>query len=44
MQPTLFVGLGTTGTKILKSLRDLMAEEYTSKGLPIFRYVRIREK
>lgn len=41
MQPTLFVGLGTTGTKMLKDLRDLMAEEYTSKGLPIFRYVSI---
>lgn len=41
IKPTLFVGLGTTGTKILKSLRDLMAEEYTSKGLPIFRYVSI---
>ena len=41
MRPTLFVGLGTTGTKILKSLRDLMAEEYTYGGLPIFRYISI---
>lgn len=41
MRPTLFVGLGTTGTKILKSLRQLMAEEYTRAGLPIFRYISI---
>ena len=41
MRPTLFVGLGTTGTKILKSLRDLMAEEYTYGGLPIFRYISV---
>lgn len=41
IKPTLFVGLGTTGTKILKSLRQLMAEEYTRAGLPIFRYIAI---
>ncbi len=41
IKPTLFVGLGTTGTNILKSLRQLMAEEYTRAGLPIFRYIAI---
>ena len=36
IRPTLFIGLGTTGTKILKSLRQLMSEEYERAGLPIF--------
>ena len=39
--PTIFVGLGTTGTNILKNLRELMAEEYGHAGLPLFRYVAI---
>ncbi|MCY4553657.1 MAG: hypothetical protein OXC79_08280 [Candidatus Poribacteria bacterium] len=39
--PTLFVGLGTTGTKILMRLRELMYEEYGHGGLPIFRYIAI---
>ena len=39
--PTIFVGLGTTGTNILKSLRELMAEEYGHAGLPLFRYIAI---
>lgn len=39
--PTLFVGLGTTGTNILLKLRELMAEEYGHAGLPIFRYIAI---
>ena len=41
IRPTLFIGLGTTGLKILKSLRQLMFEEYGHEGLPIFRYVSI---
>ena len=41
IRPTLFIGLGTTGTKILKSLRQLMFEEYGHAGLPIFRYIAI---
>ena len=41
IQPTLFVGLGTTGTNILKNLRELMSEEYGHAGLPIFRYIAI---
>ncbi len=41
IKPTLFVGLGTTGTKIIKSLRQLMFEEYGHAGLPIFRYIAI---
>ena len=39
--PTLFVGLGTTGTNILIKLRELMAEEYGHAGLPLFRYIAI---
>ena len=39
--PTLFVGLGTTGTNILIELRELMAEEYGHAGLPLFRYIAI---
>ncbi|MDE0483508.1 MAG: hypothetical protein OXI67_13085 [Candidatus Poribacteria bacterium] len=41
IRPTLFIGLGTTGTKILKQLRELMSEEYGRAGLPIFRYIAI---
>ena len=44
IKPTLFVGLGTTGTEILKVLRDLMSEEYNTSGLPIFRYVAIETR
>lgn len=39
--PTLFVGLGTTGTEILMKLRELMYEEYGLGGLPVFRYIAI---
>ena len=41
IKPTLFVGLGTTGTNIIKSLRQLMFEEYGHAGLPVFRYIAI---
>ena len=41
IKPTIFVGLGTTGTNILKTLRELMSEEYEYAGLPIFRYISI---
>ena len=41
IRPTLFVGLGTTGTEILKKLRELMSEEYGYAGLPLFRYIAI---
>ena len=44
MKPTIFVGLGTTGTDILKILRELMSEEYEKAGLPIFRYISIETK
>ena len=44
IKPTLFVGLGTTGTNILKTLRLLMSEEYRDSGLPIFRYVSIETR
>ena len=41
IKPTLFIGLGTTGAKILKTLRQLMSEEFKNSGLPVFRYVAI---
>ncbi len=41
VQPTLFIGLGTTGLNILKTLRQFMFEEYATGGLPVFRYVAI---
>ena len=44
IKPTLFVGLGTTGTDILKTLRQLMSEEYENAGLPIFRYISIETR
>ena len=44
IKPTLFVGLGTTGTNILKTLRTLMSEEYKNSGLPVFRYVAIETR
>lgn len=44
IKPTIFVGLGTTGTNILKTLRELMSEEYKLAGLPIFRYISIETR
>lgn len=41
IRPTLYVGLGTTGTDILNHLRGLNRQEYGRAGLPIFRYVSI---
>ena len=41
IKPTVFIGLGTTGVSILKTLRQLMSEEFGKGGLPIFRYVAI---
>jgi len=41
IKPTIFIGLGTTGTDILKTLRQLMSEEYENAGLPVFRYIAI---
>ena len=41
IRPTLYIGLGTTGTEILDNLRDRNFQEYGRAGLPIFRYVSI---
>lgn len=41
IKPTIFIGLGTTGTNILKTFRQLIFEEYGHAGLPIFRYIAI---
>ena len=44
IKPTIFVGLGTTGTEILKQLRQLMSEEFEDFGLPLFRYIAIETR
>ena len=44
IKPTIFIGLGTTGTNILKTLRQLMSQEYSHKGLPVFRYISIETR
>ena len=44
IKPTIFIGLGTTGTDILKQLRQLMSEEFGYSGLPIFRYIAIETR
>ena len=44
IKPTIFVGLGTTGTEILKQLRQLMSEEFEDFGLPIFRYISVETR
>lgn len=41
MRPTLFIGLGTTGTNILIELRRMIYEEYGSPGLAILSSVAI---
>ncbi len=41
IRPTLYVGLGTTGMKILNHLRLLNYNEYGSVEYPIFRYISI---
>ena len=41
IKPTIFIGLGTTGMEILKTLRQLMSEEYSHAGLRVFRYISI---
>ena len=41
IRPTLYIGLGTTGTEILDNLRERNFQEYGRAGLPIFRYVSI---
>lgn len=39
ISPCIFVGLGTTGLRILEELRKLVYEEYGVAGLPCFRYI-----
>ena len=41
IRPTVYVGLGTTGTEIINHLRALNHKEYGYAGLPIFRYISI---
>ena len=39
INPSIFVGIGTTGLRILEALRRLFYEEFGVAGLPCFRYV-----
>lgn len=39
VQPTLFIGIGSTGTAILDRLRKYVYEEFGEAGLPCFRYL-----
>jgi hypothetical protein len=41
IQSSLFIGLGTTGTEIVKFLRRFIFEEFGVPGLPIFRYLTV---
>ena len=39
VQPTLFIGIGSTGVDILDRLRKYVYEEFGEAGLPCFRYL-----
>lgn len=39
INPCIFVGIGTTGLRILEALRRLFYEEFGVAGLPCFRYI-----
>lgn len=39
INPTLFIGLGTTGLKILEYLQEMVLEQYGTTKLPIFEYI-----
>lgn len=39
VQPTLFIGIGSTGVNILDRLRKYVYEEFGEAGLPCFRYL-----
>jgi hypothetical protein len=41
IRPALFIGLGSTGVRIINEFRRLMFEQFNMCGLPIFRYVGI---
>ncbi len=41
VSPTLFVGIGTSGYRIIEEIRTLMFETYGEAGLPIFQYISI---
>lgn len=41
INPSIFIGLGTTGTNILEHLQLLVLEEYGVPSLPIFKYIGI---
>lgn len=39
IRPTLFIGLGTSGVRVIQEFRRLMFEQFTEAGLPIFQYL-----
>lgn len=39
IRPTLFLGLGTSGVRVIQEFRRLMFEQFTEAGLPIFQYL-----
>lgn len=39
LQPTLFIGLGSTGMRVLSSLQKFIMEEYGTWRLPVLQYV-----
>lgn len=39
IRPALFIGLGSTGVKIINDFRRLMFEQFSKAGLPIFAYI-----
>lgn len=41
LTPSLFIGIGSNGWRILDDLRKLMFEEFGQAGLPCFRYIGI---
>lgn len=41
IRPALFIGLGSTGVRIINEFRRLLFEQFNMCGLPIFRYVGI---
>ena len=44
IQPSLFVGIGTTGLRIVQFLRRFVFEEFGVPGLPFFRYLVIESE
>jgi len=44
LNPTLFIGLGSTGFNILEKLQEFVLEHYGSASLDIFKYIAIESR